>query len=267
VRRARVQEYAQSRSGYLRTCLTVALLDGDPAEVLALVKDRPPVSDNVEHGAIQLRWVILRALADQAPSDPEVRRLADEVLAECGELRMRLPGESPLVTAWVALAEAEHVRAVGDSEPAERWAAAVARCDEVGLAFYTAYARHRLAEALLDDGTRDGVADLLRAAQETALELGARPLLADIVELARRARVDLGLEPAAGPADDLGLTPREVEVLALVAEGRTNREIASELYISDKTASVHVSNILRKLEVSNRGEAAALAHRLGLAAP
>jgi DNA-binding CsgD family transcriptional regulator/tetratricopeptide (TPR) repeat protein len=267
VRRARVQEYAQSRSGYLRTCLTVALLDGDPAEVLALVKDRPPISDNVEHGAIQLRWVILRALADQAPSDPEVRRLADEVLAECGELRMRLPGESPLVTAWVALAEAEHVRAVGGSEPAERWAAAVARCDEVGLAFYTAYARHRLAEALLDDGTRDGVADLLRAAQETALELGARPLLADIVELARRARVDLGLEPAAGPADDLGLTPREVEVLALVAEGRTNREIASELYISDKTASVHVSNILRKLEVSNRGEAAALAHRLGLAAP
>ena len=265
VRRTRVQEYTQARSGYLRTCLMVALLDGDPAEVRALVEDRPQISDNAEHGAIQLRWMILRALADQAPSNPEVPELADEVLAECGEVRRRLPFEGPLVTTWGALAEAEHARAIGDPEPTERWAVAVTRCDEVGLAFYTAYARHRLAEALLDEGARDGVADLLCAAHETALELGAQPLLADILELARRARIDLGIEPAAGPADDLGLTAREMEVLALVAEGRTNREIASQLYISDKTASVHVSNILRKLAVSNRSEAAALAHRLGLA--
>jgi DNA-binding NarL/FixJ family response regulator len=59
----------------------------------------------------------------------------------------------------------------------------------------------------------------------------------------------------------LGLTAREAEVLALVAEGRTNREIATELYISAKTASVHVSNILAKLNVKTRTQAAALAHR------
>jgi DNA-binding NarL/FixJ family response regulator len=66
------------------------------------------------------------------------------------------------------------------------------------------------------------------------------------------------------PAEELGLTPREREVLALVADGRTNRQIAEALFISDKTASVHVSNILTKLKAGNRGEAGALAHRLGL---
>jgi len=66
------------------------------------------------------------------------------------------------------------------------------------------------------------------------------------------------------PGDELGLTPREREVLALVAEGRTNRQIADALFISDKTASVHVSNILAKLGVANRAEAAATVHRLGL---
>jgi DNA-binding CsgD family transcriptional regulator len=71
--------------------------------------------------------------------------------------------------------------------------------------------------------------------------------------------------PAAG--DELGLTAREREVLALVADGRTNRQIAEALFISQKTASTHVSNILAKLGASNRAEAAAVAHRLGLDSP
>ncbi|WP_237517951.1 LuxR C-terminal-related transcriptional regulator, partial [Streptomyces sp. SID7804] len=87
---------------------------------------------------------------------------------------------------------------------------------------------------------------------------------------ARRARI--ALAPAArdaatapaDPADALGLTGRERDVLRLVAAGHTNRRIAEELFISPKTASVHVSNILAKLNVSGRGEAAAVAHRLGL---
>ncbi|RSN31022.1 hypothetical protein DMH12_38695, partial [Streptomyces sp. WAC 04229] len=73
--------------------------------------------------------------------------------------------------------------------------------------------------------------------------------------------------PATAPADPagaLGLTGRERDVLRLVSDGRTNRQIAEELFISPKTASVHVSNILAKLGVSGRGEAAALAHRLAL---
>jgi DNA-binding NarL/FixJ family response regulator len=63
------------------------------------------------------------------------------------------------------------------------------------------------------------------------------------------------------------LTPRELDVLPLIADGRTNREIAAELFISDKTASVHVSRILAKLGARNRAEAAALAHRLGAVTP
>jgi DNA-binding NarL/FixJ family response regulator len=113
-------------------------------------------------------------------------------------------------------------------------------------------------------------ADLTR---QLAAGLGARLLLAEVDSLARRARIDLSA-PADGEApedaepeppaahDQFGLTRREREVLALVAEGRTNRQIAESLFISEKTASVHVSNILAKLGVANRGEAGAVAHRL-----
>jgi len=132
------------------------------------------------------------------------------------------------------------------------------------MVYYAAYGRYRLAQTRLDDGTRDDAADLLLAAHDVARDLGAQPLVDDVVALARRARIDLGTQTATSPADGLGLTPREMEVLMLVADGRTNPQIAEQLYISAKTASVHVSNILRKLEVANRGEAAALAHRNGL---
>ncbi|MFB9839836.1 response regulator transcription factor, partial [Actinoallomurus acaciae] len=90
-----------------------------------------------------------------------------------------------------------------------------------------------------------------------------RPLRAEIDRLARRSRLTVAGSAAGPPA--LGLTPREQEVLRLVAEGRSNRDIAEELFISAKTASVHVSNILGKLGVASRGEAAATAHRLRLA--
>jgi DNA-binding NarL/FixJ family response regulator len=96
------------------------------------------------------------------------------------------------------------------------------------------------------------------------VRLGAEPLRAEVEALARRARLDLG-QAVAPPADTAaGLTPRELEVLRLVAAGRSNSQIAGELFISPKTASVHVSNILAKLGVHTRVEAAATAHRLGL---
>jgi DNA-binding CsgD family transcriptional regulator len=102
--------------------------------------------------------------------------------------------------------------------------------------------------------------------------LGAAPLRREIELLAQRGRLhlegpaDTTAAPTApsSPAVSLGLTQRETEVLALVAEGRTNRQIGQALFITPKTASVHVSRILAKLGVAGRGEAAAIAHRLGL---
>jgi DNA-binding CsgD family transcriptional regulator len=108
-----------------------------------------------------------------------------------------------------------------------------------------------------------------RAAAITG-RLGARLLDGEERALARRARLDLTplasdlTAAAATPAAQLGLTRREVEVLALVAAGRSNRQIAQALFISPKTVGVHVSNILAKLGAAGRVEAAAIAHRFGL---
>ena len=121
-------------------------------------------------------------------------------------------------------------------------------------------------------GDRPAATRSLRQAHEIAAALGAGPLLSEIEALARRSRIRPGapieeLEPgpAAMPAAaELGLTSRELDVLGLLAEGRSNRQIAEALFISVKTAGVHVSSILSKLGVASRGEAAATAHRLGL---
>ncbi|MBV8220628.1 MAG: helix-turn-helix transcriptional regulator [Solirubrobacterales bacterium] len=108
----------------------------------------------------------------------------------------------------------------------------------------------------------------MRAAHEVALEVGAPRFLEEVTDLARRSGVSLGAgetdrEP--GAAGEFGLTDRELEVLRLLGDGSTNRQIGAELFITPKTASVHVSRILMKLGVANRAEAAAAAHRLGLA--
>jgi DNA-binding NarL/FixJ family response regulator len=179
------------------------------------------------------------------------------------------------VKANLLSAEAEWSRAKGPSDPG-RWANSAQAWEALGYPWPAGYARWREAEALLAQGApRQAAGTALAKARRLAKGLGARLLTAEIDSLGRRARIELALpagggepdEPAQEPAtvtDELGLTPREREVLALVAEGRTNREIAEALFISDKTASVHVSNILAKLGVANRGQAAAVAHRLRL---
>ncbi|MDG4756786.1 response regulator transcription factor [Micromonospora sp. WMMD710] len=110
-------------------------------------------------------------------------------------------------------------------------------------------------------GERDEAAAAVTEAAEIARRLGAGPLAEAASVLARR----VGLRGAGGAGADL-LTAREREVLRLVAEGHSNSRIAERLFISPKTASVHVSRIIAKLDVTNRMEAAALAHRLGLLA-
>ncbi|WP_279510099.1 helix-turn-helix transcriptional regulator [Actinomadura sp. 7K507] len=157
------------------------------------------------------------------------------------------------------LAEAARAEGVLDRDA---WEAAVEAWDALGRPYPLAWALARASEATAG-ADRDAAASRLRRAAGLAGELGAAPLREHIGLLARRARLDLG---DGGPPSrpGFGLTPREAEVLRLVAEGRGNRDIAGALFISVKTASVHVSNILAKLGVSTRTEAAATAHRLGL---
>jgi DNA-binding CsgD family transcriptional regulator len=165
---------------------------------------------------------------------------------------------------WLARAEAEYGRAGGGNDP-QAWQSAL---DEFGphYAYEIARTRWRLAEALAEAGRRDEASEQWQQAAQTADRLGARPLRRALDDLARRARIGTG--PVTEQQGDgvvlATLTSREREVLRLIAAGRSNREIASVLYIAPKTASVHVSNILGKLGAASRTEAAAIAHREGL---
>lgn len=148
------------------------------------------------------------------------------------------------------------------------WESAVAGWQALGRPHQLAYATWRLAEATLADD-RAEAARLLRQAHQQADAIGAGPLVADIRSAAQLHRVPLG-EPAAAPAlpsARTDLTARELEVLRHLAVGRSNREIAHALFISPKTASVHVTNILRKLNVDRRAKAAQAARLLGLLDP
>ena len=249
-------------------------LDADAAVQDALIQARP-------REAAQVRvQVCARGLRAQAELAALARARRDDEgarnwLARAGELASvarsaaaEASAMTPTTGGWLALAEAEHERARGAAPP-ELWSAAAAAWDQLESPPRAAYCRWREAEALVAAGasrTEAGVP--LRNAHAVAARLGARPLLRELELLAERARLDLA--PPPGDARDeggdleesLGLTPRETEVLRLVARGYTNREIAEMLVISVKTAGVHVSHILRKLGARNRREAAAIAHRL-----
>jgi DNA-binding CsgD family transcriptional regulator/tetratricopeptide (TPR) repeat protein len=179
--------------------------------------------------------------------------------------------QTPLVRATLTTIEAEWTRVMQGSDP-ERWAEAVRAWHELGCPYASTYASWRQSEALLGSGAARGtVVPILRSAWASASELGARLLAEETSALARRSRIELPspleTQPAADMVDedqDFGLTAREREVLVLLGDGRTNRQIGQALFISDKTVSVHVSHILAKLNAANRGEAAALARRLRL---
>ena len=160
----------------------------------------------------------------------------------------------------------------------DAWDEAAAAWEVVRQPYPQAQALTGAAGAALAAGDREGAALRLRRAATLADSVGAAPLSAEIARLFRRARPGPAPAEAGGPgspgasgatgaeaAQPFGLTARELEVLQLVAAGRSNREIAAELFISAKTASVHVSNILSKLSVASRGEAAATAYQFGLA--
>jgi len=170
---------------------------------------------------------------------------------------------TPTLAASVLTAEAEWSRVDGASDP-ERWAGSAEAWEALSHPWPSAYARWRQAEALLAARAPRGAArSALTRAWTLASTHGAALLVTEIQALARRARIELIARPdKPRPGDELGLTSRERDVLALLAEGRTDRQIAEALFISPRTVAMHVSSILTKLGVTNRGGAAAVAHRL-----
>jgi DNA-binding CsgD family transcriptional regulator len=239
--------------------------------------------------ALGLRTVA--ELAETARATRDDARLAG-VLSRAKLLRERFASVAemaltPSARAWVATGQAEIARLEGSGDP-EAWGRAVEAWDAVPDPAESAYARFRHAEGLLRrSGVKADVATELETAWRSAVHLGAAPLRAEVEVLAKRARIKLGAAPqveAAGVAHGAepvlpagqggqrgvsprGLSAREIEVLRLVAAGRSNGEIAERLFITRKTAGVHVTHILNKLGVSNRVEAAMAAARLGLVDP
>lgn len=212
---------------------SAAAVLGNPA-VVAAVHERP-----------RYAWPLLAVAASDA--DRAVR-------ATVRELAAAAPRRYPAERAW-----ALRVAAALSDEP-DAWRAAVAAWRADGQVYPLAIALVGLATSAAGAGDRGTAATALHEATALAAALGAAPLLERAATLARR----LGLRASGSPAEQALLTAREQEVLQLVAEGHSNSRIAEQLFISPKTASVHVSRIIAKLEVSNRVEAAAVAHRLGL---
>jgi ATP/maltotriose-dependent transcriptional regulator MalT len=209
--------------------------------------------------------------------DDEVARALGDI--EMYVMRVEAAAEVsglPVEAAWLSTARADAARAAGEPA-AELWAESAAAWAAVERPYRVAIARWREAEAHVAADDREAAAHAAGAALEIARRLGARWLAGEAEGLIARARLRLDGDGAddAGAAGDadapaeaedpFGLTPRERQVLALVARGATNRQIGAQLYMAEKTASVHVSRILAKLDVRSRTQAAAVAHRLGLA--
>jgi DNA-binding CsgD family transcriptional regulator/tetratricopeptide (TPR) repeat protein/Mrp family chromosome partitioning ATPase len=275
-----------------------ALWQGDAATAVAEIEATIRAVDSWDEGyrgpyVIRVAAVGIGALADIAAgarAAGENERAASAVEAASAMLRIARAGaanpRSPDYElgvdgrGWLARAEAEWLRASGGNDPAA-WQRVVGAFG-MGFVYETARSRWRLAEALAESGDREAARQEWLLAAAAADQLHAAPLQAALADLGRRARIgssaagagagpgQAGGQPWAGSRGRgplAGLTERELEVLQLLAAGHSNKEIGSELFISPKTASVHVSNILAKLSAGSRTEAAAIAHGQGLGMP
>lgn len=280
-----VQDDVQIRGWYYRLVAELALDENRWAEAFDPL-DRAldlGASSEDEVNRPEMHALAARAIADQHGATPrrpgwenrlekaraaanghttESDRLVRAPLARGGQIL-------PMPWAFALTCQAEESRLHGND--AAPWEAAARAWDALPCPYQATYCRWRQAEALLaHPGGRGPAAEVLALAWQTARHLGAEGLAARIQLLARRARLVLpkAADPAEGHsvASDLGLTAREVEVLELLAGGATDATIAERLFISKKTASVHVSNVLRKLCVSSRYEAAAVGQQAGLGA-
>jgi ATP/maltotriose-dependent transcriptional regulator MalT len=272
------QSELQFTRAFAATETLLRLADGDEEAALAGLKAELASPEVEFRYDAMLVWLAHRTHANQAQRardrgvdppaiDPVFVRALDRVTPEGDTQR-----------AFEAMTAAEVARAAGSVDP-EVWQAVAELWRGVQRPYELAESLLRLAEVCAVTGHRGRAQDAAAEAYRIVTEIGAAALAEQVAQLGRQARLDLAPDAAADLAADpapvgsarpdelerFGLTQREREVLAMVAAGRTNPEIAKSLFISPKTASVHVSNILAKLGVASRVEAATMAHRLGIA--
>jgi DNA-binding CsgD family transcriptional regulator/tetratricopeptide (TPR) repeat protein len=270
--------------GWLReiteTAVEVELWAGRPEAARELVADGLAAIAGTDEAVFGSALVSLglRALADEAVAQRDHRSRTrragarEELLATLDGIRA-VPGRDdlPESAALDLLCAAEQGR-LDHTDAAGLWRDTAAAWTAIDRPLPAAYARWREAEALLSVRVGAESIGALRSVHTAAQLLGAVRLVEELETLARWYRVDLLPEVKETVDEDAdstaleayALTAREREVLAALAAGHTNKEIADALFISVKTASVHVSNILRKLDVQGRQDAARVAHRLGV---
>ena len=250
---------------------------GDAAAAVASYRDGVEVLTGIWHewfvARIRLATMTLGAIADAMPTlsaDEQASYVpvGERLHADGHTVLQRRKDPSgfwgPEGQAWVKRLDAEMLRlrwlAGVDAPPSEvlvqAWSETVLLFDEFGHVYWTAVARTVLSGVLRATGDAAGAREQGDQAREVAHQLGATVLLDQLKAI--------GITPTRGQAGSATLTPREHEILALVAQGRSNGEVGKQLFISTKTVSVHVSNILGKLGASGRTEAAAIARRQGL---
>ena len=260
----------------------VKLASGEPVAALAIASEAIDSCD-LAASSTRYQWPMLVTALDAAISaamvttEPAAPERAAALAERLHSIAAKTEAFGPVQRSWQLMFMAADPLA----DPAElpggsrlaAWDAAAAGWEAVGDPYLTATALAGAAREALGGANREDVASRLSRAARLARDLGARPLSRQVTVLAQRAGISLdegaaarasgtdGSRPGALP---LGLTGREYEVLRLLAAGRSNREIAATLFISPKTASVHVSNILGKLGAASRTEAAARAHALRL---
>jgi DNA-binding CsgD family transcriptional regulator/tetratricopeptide (TPR) repeat protein len=216
-----------------------------------------------------------RALRARDLREPETERDAlTRARIHLDRLDAAAQDGGPVERAWLVAGLAENARAGGDNEPG-LWENAAVAWEQLGRPYRAALMRGRRAEALVEADDREQAAEVLAGTLMVAQQLGAGWLIGELNGLAARGRLESPAVSDAAvsangstdndqPESPFGLTPREQQVLALIAEGATNRQIGAALYMAEKTASVHVSRILSKLGVQSRTQAAAVAHRMHL---
>ena len=197
----------------------------------------------------------------QARRDPAAATRVDRLAAELDRLTAD-EHDDPSQTALLRTARNELARVRGCSTP-EDWAEAVRSWQVADLPREEAYSLLRQTECHVAARQRDKAAAAAASARSLAVRIGAAPIVADVDALLARTRLSTAPAPRE-PSEDrpYGLTEREYEVLQHLGTGATNRQIARELFISERTVGVHVSRVLHKLQVTNRAQAAAIAVRV-----